>query len=38
MSRTTIALGIALTGLAAAVSAQSPDHSGPRPSSPSRAK
>ena len=31
MSRTTIALGIALTGLAAAVSAQSPDHSGPPP-------
>jgi hypothetical protein len=31
MSRTTIALGIALTGLAAAVGAQSPDHSGPPP-------
>jgi hypothetical protein len=31
MSRTTIALGIALTGLAAAVPAQSPDHSGPPP-------
>jgi hypothetical protein len=31
MSRTTIALGIALTGLAAAVAAQSPDHSAPPP-------
>jgi hypothetical protein len=31
MSRTTIALGIALTGLTAAVGAQSPDHSGPPP-------
>ena len=31
MSRTTIALGIALAGLAAAVAAQSPDHSGPPP-------
>ncbi len=31
MSRSTIALGIALTGLAAAVGAQSPDHSGPPP-------
>jgi hypothetical protein len=31
MSRNTIALGIVLTGLAAAVAAQSPDHSGPPP-------
>jgi hypothetical protein len=31
MSRNTIALGIVLTGLSAAVGAQSPDHSGPPP-------
>ena len=31
MSRNTIALGIVLTGLAATVGAQSPDHSGPPP-------
>jgi hypothetical protein len=31
MSRTTIALGIVLTGLAAAVAAQSPEHTGPPP-------
>jgi hypothetical protein len=31
MSRTTIALGIVLTGLATTVGAQSPDHSGPPP-------